>query len=142
MRRSTMFLLASALVFVGCNGSAVEEISGAGPPAYDGIALNQVVPAVTDSVARGVPVTFGASVRYSLATAATGQVFLELANQGGVLLKQPVALTVRRGDGFANIADQLVIPSDGVTSVKVVYSLWPSGATQTTVLVSYVYPVS
>jgi hypothetical protein len=142
MRGTAPLLLGLAFLASGCRQSAVEEISGAGTPTSDSIGVFEVVPALGSAVAAGRPLTISALARYQLASAKTGAVTLSVYDESGVLLKQPVGLAVRTGDGWAHINDVVAIPGIGSSTIKITYALLPEGTSQSNVFISYVYPVS
>jgi hypothetical protein len=92
----------------------------------------------------GGTVTFTATLNFTLASADSGQIVIVIQDQNNQNLRaggpQPAAL-VNRGTGTATLADSVVVPASGITSVRVIFPLVPQGATRTDILVSISYPV-
>jgi hypothetical protein len=90
-------------------------------------------------------VTFTATLAYTLATADSGQIVIVIQDQNDRKLQQlgraQPAAVVSKGTGTLTLADTIMIPASGVSSVRVIFPLVPAGATRTEVLVSVSYPV-
>ena len=115
------------------------------PPATDAVSVGSIVPPAGTPLQASETVTFTATLNYTLASAESGQIVIAIQDQSDRNLQQlgrpqPAAL-VSRGTGTATLADSIVVPASGVTSVRVFFPLIPMGATRTDVVVSVSYPV-
>ncbi|HET6898596.1 MAG TPA: hypothetical protein VFK70_09620 [Vicinamibacteria bacterium] len=131
-----------AAVLVGCGGAS----HTAPTPATDAISLRSITPAPGTPLTAGQRVDFTATVNYTLASAASGQIVIVIQDQLDQNLKPAgviqTAVPVVMGTSTATLSDSITIPGTGVSSVRVVFPLIPTGATRTEVLVSVTYPVS
>ena len=115
------------------------------PPATDAVSVGSIVPPAGTPLQASETVTFTATLNYTLSSAESGQIVIAIQDQSDRNLQQlgrpqPASL-VSRGTGTATLADSIVVPASGVTSVRVFFPLIPMGATRTDVVVSVSYPV-
>ncbi len=110
----------------------------------DSISLANIAPAPGTNLLPGQTVTFSATVAFSLLSADSAAIVLGIQDQANQRLQpigpQPSA-TVAKGSGQAALSQSITLPSNGITSVRVFFSLTPAGATRTDVVVSVTYPV-
>ena len=110
----------------------------------DSISLANIAPAPGTNLLPGQTVTFSATVAFSLLSADSAAIVLGIQDQANQRLQpigpQPSA-TVAKGSGQAALSQSITLPSTGITSVRVFFSLTPAGATRTDVVVSVTYPV-
>jgi hypothetical protein len=143
MRRSwsATLILALALLSSGCSGGDSPTDPG---PANDSVVLESFEPASGTVLAPGSRVTFRGRVRYALASASTGRVSIIIQDQLDTNISptspQP-SVTVTLGTGTVELADTITVPASGVTSVRVFYPLFPTGASRSSVVQSVVYSV-
>lgn len=145
-------ILAVAILAAGCGGSptsaAVTPTPTVATPAptvaaNDSIQVNAMVPTPGTTLTRGDTVTFTATVKYTLATADTGNIFLILENQDEQLIQNgPQAnAPITRGDGEVTVSQTLEIPRTGVSAVKVFIAMFPTGTTRTQAFASVTFQV-
>ncbi len=110
----------------------------------DSISLANIAPAPGTNLLPGQTVTFSATVAYSLLSTDSAAIVLGIQDQANQRL-QPIgpqpSTTVAKGSGQAAFSQSITLPSTGITSVRVFFSLTPAGATRTDVVVSVTYPV-
>ena len=135
-----------AAVLVGCGGGAPTAPTPARAPASDAISLSSMTPAPGTLLHAREMVTFTATVSYTLASAASGQIVIVIQDQLNQNLKPPgvaqSAVSVMTGTSTTTLSDSIRIPDSGVSSVRVFLLLSPAGTTRTDVVVSVSYPVS
>jgi len=112
----------------------------------DAVSLGSLAPAAGTPLQATQTVMFTATLNYTLASAESGQIVIVIQDQSSRSLQprgrpQPAAV-VTKGTGTATLADSIVVPASGVSSVRVFFPLIPSGASRTDVVVSVSYPVS
>jgi hypothetical protein len=132
--------LASLSVVWACSGGGS---SPSEPVGQDSISLVTIAPADGTKLAAGSVVTFAATLHYQLSSAASGEIVEVIENQsGGILTSGPqFSVTVSRGQGSAQLADRITIPSTGVTQILVFFPLTPQGANHTSIVATATYPV-
>jgi hypothetical protein len=113
-------------------------------PQIDSVAVESITPAAGESLLAGSRVTFRARVRYTLATASSGQISIIVEDQSSRNISstrpQPSA-QVQRGSGTVELADTIDVPANGVTRVDVFLPLFPAGASSTSTVQVVRYPV-
>ncbi len=110
----------------------------------DTISLVSITPPANTVLGRGKEVTFTATIDYTLATAASGQIVMVIQDLANRNLKPGVpqaSVRISRGSGRLTISDSIIVPEEGVTTVVVDLPLFPGQATQTEVVVGVSYPV-
>jgi hypothetical protein len=129
---------------VGCN-----EDSGTTPtptPTQDSISINSITPIAGTRLQGGQTVTITATLNYSLASTATGEIAIVIQDQAARNLEAPGdrgrALAISRGMGVATLSATVIIPISGVSTVNAFFPLGPEGATRTEVVAVATYPVS
>ena len=125
----------------GCGHSSSPTEPGGG---MDSIALESISPPVTTPLTTGSEVTFTGRVRYNLASASSGSIFIVIEDQSAINISPTVpqpSLSISRGSGTVEISDHIRIPA-GVTKVNVFFPVVPSGATRSTAVTSVAYTVN
>jgi len=119
------------------------------PPAAPSVAaqdsLNSVVnmnPAPGTELHPGQAVTFSGTTGFTLATADVGTMYMAITDQSGRSLTSSIQeVVVHRGTADVTVSQTVSIPTDGATSVRVVFVMLPAGATVTKAGVQLSYPV-
>lgn len=132
-------LLATGIIF--CSHSPTEPVVAD----RDSITLVSIQPSLGTSLQAGAPVAFTATIAYDLASVPSGLVALVIEDQAFRNLSSTVpqpTMTVARGNGTVTLADHVVIPANGVTTVYVYFLLAASGATDSLVAQRVSYQVA
>ena len=143
-----MTAVALSVLVAGCGSSPTAPDPPPTPApttsTSDSISLANIAPAPGTNLLPGQTVTFSATVAFSLLSADSAAIVLGIQDQANQRLQpigpQPSA-TVAKGSGQAALSQSITLPSTGITSVRVFFSLTPAGATRTDVVVSVTYPV-
>jgi hypothetical protein len=139
------------MLFLAACGSGSPTAPTATPaptpvPAMDAVSVGSLAPAAGTPLQASQTVMFTATLNYTLGSAESGQVVIVIQDQSGRSLQPPgrpqPAAVIAKGTGTATLADSIVVPASGVSSVRVFFPLIPSGASRTDVVVSVNYPVS
>jgi hypothetical protein len=133
-----------AIATTGC-GSTPAPTTPAPTVLTDAVyGVTDLSPAVGTTLAAGRQVTFTGTVGYSLNTAGTGALFMVLQDQSNQRLQPPgtqPTTAVIAGSGQATLSQTITLPSTGITSVRLFFSLLPSGATSTNSNVAITFAV-
>ncbi|HVT17219.1 MAG TPA: hypothetical protein VHQ90_13695 [Thermoanaerobaculia bacterium] len=134
--------VASLSVVAACSGGGSSP-SPSEPVSQDSISLVTIAPAGGTRLVPGSVVTFAATLRYQLSSAASGTILEVIENQtGGQLTTGPqMSVAVNRGQGSVQLADSITVPLVGVTQVEVFFPLLAEGATRTSIVATATYPV-
>jgi hypothetical protein len=113
------------------------------PPQPDAMSLVGITPAQGTVLILDDPVSFSATVSYSLNSAASGRITLAVQDEAGRVLQggAPPSVSIQRGSATATVAGGVNLPARGITRVDVVLSLLPEGATTATARVTVSYSV-
>jgi hypothetical protein len=134
-------ILLSAATFTFCSKSSPTEPS----LPQDSVTIVSIQPPGGTTLQAGAQVTFTATVAYHLASAASGSVHIAIEDQNFKNLSSTVpqpGVTVVNGSGTVALADQVVLPSVGLTTVFVFFPLAATGAQSTMTVQEVSYPVA
>jgi hypothetical protein len=140
-RRIGLWCLALGMTLgTGCSGGRSSPTEPS--PTIDSVALETISPPTGNSLAAGSRVEFRGRVRYTLASASAGVVALVIQDQAGRSLNGPQPnVSVSRGGGTVELTSTIQLPVSGVSSVDVIFPLFPSGARESAAAVSVSYSV-
>ena len=131
-----------ALTAAGCGSTPTPTMPGPVAAADSVSSITGLSPALGTTLAPGQVVTFTGTAGYALNSAGTGVVVMVIQDQAnrGLQATQPNAQVVK-GLGEATLTQTIALPATGVTSVRLFFSLLPTGATSTASNVAVSYPV-
>ena len=122
------------------------DILGSNSLAGDAIALTSITPSAGTHLRAGRTVTFTATLTYTLASAARGQIAVVIQDQFDRNLRPPDSyqtfVQIARGTGTVTLSDSIALPGSGVSYVSVFFPLSAGlSPPPTDVIVKVSYPV-
>ena len=118
------------LLLPACGGSPAAPTATPAPtptPVTDAVSVGSIVPSAGTPLQASETVTFTATLVYTLATADSGQIVIVIQDQNDRILQQlgraqPAAVVIK-GAGTVTLADTIMIPASGVSSVRAAASI-------------------
>jgi hypothetical protein len=138
----TVALCCTALLATACDRHSPSE-----PESRDSLALTSVDPPSGTQLAPGAAVTFTAAVDYRLRSDSLfggdrGTLVLSVVDQDGRDVDTEVRKRIASGSGSTSLSDRLVVPTRGVSRIRVQVALVPDAAGAPTLISeAATYPV-